>query len=253
MDWLAVVRGSGIRPRKALGQSFLVDEGTLGRLVESWGVHGDEEVLEIGTGPGNLTATLAARARRVWTIEIDARLASLARRVVAAPNVVWIEGDALRLVRAVAFGQPMRVAGNLPYSSYREILLALLEWPTEVSEIDLTLQVDVVRKLVEPGPLAALLGSRFEVRKGERVPRNRFYPQPRVDSASVRLVPRVAWSPIEARRLERGLKRLFASKRKTLRSLDPEAEAIRISDAPIDALLRSADRITRARGGSGAP
>lgn len=253
MDWLAVIRGAGIRPRKALGQSFLVHEPTLARLVESWGVHAGEEVLEIGTGPGNLTAALAARARRVWTIEIDAALAGLARRTVAAPNVVWIEGDALQFLPGIAFGQPMRVVGNLPYSSYREILLMLLEWRSEIAEIDLTLQKDVVCKMVEPGPVAVLLAARFEVAKGYCIPRNRFYPQPRVDSSCVRLIPRGPWAPVEAKRLERGLKRLFASKRKMLRSVDPEAEQVRIFDATPEALLRSADRITRGNAGSGDP
>lgn len=253
MDWLAVIRGAGIRPRKALGQSFLVHEPTLAWLVESWGVCAGEEVLEIGTGPGNLTAALAARARRIWTIEVDETLAVLARRTVLAPNVVWIEGDALRFLPRVVFGQPMRIVGNLPYSSYREILLTLLEWPSEATEIDITLQEDVVGKMLRPSPLATLLAARFEVAKVGRIPRNRFYPQPRVDSACVRLIPRGAWLPVEARRLERGLKRLFASKRKLLRSLDPEAEAVRIADAPPETLLRSADRITRGIVGFEAP
>ncbi|HLG42495.1 MAG TPA: hypothetical protein VI643_03940, partial [Planctomycetota bacterium] len=73
-------------------------------------------------------------------------------------------------------------------------------------------------------------------------------PQPRVDSACVRLIPRGERRPFEARRLERGLKRLFASKRKLLRAFDPEAGPVRIIEAPAEALLRTADRITRSSG-----
>jgi len=250
MDWLAVVRGSGLQTKKALGQSFIVHQPTLDAIAEGWDIGRDDEVFEIGTGPGNLTAALAARARRVWTVELDGRWAAVARRTSAAPNAVWIEGDALRLIRQVSFGQPMRVVGNLPYSSYHDILLALLEWPAPVVDIGVTLQEDVVAKLTETEPLAVLVRSMYDVKRVMRVPRNRFYPQPRVDSASVRLIPRGLRSPFEARRLERGLKRLFASRRKLLRAFDPDAEPIRISEAPGDLLLRTADRLTRSNGGA---
>ncbi|HLG43176.1 MAG TPA: rRNA adenine N-6-methyltransferase family protein, partial [Planctomycetota bacterium] len=162
MDWLAVVRGSGLRPSKALGQSFIVHQPTLDAIVAGWEIGPEEEVFEIGTGPGTLTAALASRARRVWTVELDGRWAAVARRTVTESNVVWIEADALQLMRQVTFGQPMRVVGNLPYSSYRDMLLAILEWPSPVVDIGLTLQEDVVAKLTEPGPLAVLVGSAFD-------------------------------------------------------------------------------------------
>jgi 16S rRNA (adenine1518-N6/adenine1519-N6)-dimethyltransferase len=252
VDWLGVIRGAGIRGKKSLGQSFIVHEPTLDAIVEGWGIGPEDEVFEIGSGPGNLTAALGRKARRVWAVEIDHKVALVARRTSEAENVIWIEGDALDVIRGTSFGQPMKVVGNLPYSTYREILLAILEWDSPVVSLGVTLQKDVARKIFAPGSLSVLLSS-WRIKEVMAVPRNRFYPQPRVDSTCLHLVPRGKRKPIDARRIERGLKRLFSSKGRTLGAFAKKAGLklrtdgrVRIANAKARDLLDLADRLTRA-------
>jgi 16S rRNA (adenine1518-N6/adenine1519-N6)-dimethyltransferase len=68
------------RQRKSLGQNWLIDADLRDRVVAEAGIEPDDEVLEIGPGPGTLTDLIAGRARRLVAVEIDARLAGRLRR-----------------------------------------------------------------------------------------------------------------------------------------------------------------------------
>ena len=70
----SLMRDYGIRPKKGLGQNFLVNETYLVKIVESAEIGATTEVLEIGAGMGNLTRHLAAAARSVTAVEIDRHL-----------------------------------------------------------------------------------------------------------------------------------------------------------------------------------
>src|SRR5690606_10398506 len=65
----------GVRPRKALGQHFLVDEFLLGDIADVAVRDPEVPVLEIGAGPGGLTEELAKRAKQVVAVELDEELA----------------------------------------------------------------------------------------------------------------------------------------------------------------------------------
>ncbi len=80
---VALLRERGIRPRRALGQNFLLDANFLEALARDSGAGPSDGVIEIGCGPGNLTDRLAGRAGRVWAFEADPRLAALARELLS--------------------------------------------------------------------------------------------------------------------------------------------------------------------------
>ena len=65
------LRKSGLKARKQLGQHFLVDEDTLAIILETAGLTGRENVIEVGPGPGVLTEELCLRAGRVAAVELD--------------------------------------------------------------------------------------------------------------------------------------------------------------------------------------
>src|SRR5947208_16404694 len=91
-----VLRRHGLRSKRSLGQNFLVDPNTARRIVRLAGVRDHETVLEIGPGLGSLTVALAAAARRVVAVEIDARVADALREVLGeATNVEVVVADAM--------------------------------------------------------------------------------------------------------------------------------------------------------------
>ena len=106
-----------VRAKKKLGQHFLVDEnilGVIGRLAE---LESEDVVLEIGPGLGILTAYLADRVSRVYTVELDASLGpKLTERLAGRSNVELRFGDAMKLDLAEAAPGATKLVANLPYN-----------------------------------------------------------------------------------------------------------------------------------------
>ena len=134
-DVLAWVRRLGIDPKRSLGQNFLVDRAHLDRIVAAAALSSDDTVLEIGPGPGTLTARLAAQAAPrglpVVAVELDDRLIEPLRRHFAPRgNVKIIHGDILKLdpVALLPAGtSAYKVVANLPYYITSAVLRHILE------------------------------------------------------------------------------------------------------------------------------
>ena len=93
-----LLRRFGIRPKKSLGQNFLVDDGAAERIVAAANLSPDDIALEIGPGLGALTRHLAAMAARVVAVELDQRLMPVLQHTLAArPNVELVHGDILQI------------------------------------------------------------------------------------------------------------------------------------------------------------
>src|SRR5437773_12454743 len=92
----AVLERHDIRAAKGIGQHFLVDRSALAAIVDAAELSADDDVLEIGPGPGVLTAALAARARSVTAVEVDERMVAVLGDVLGErDNVHVIRADAL--------------------------------------------------------------------------------------------------------------------------------------------------------------
>src|SRR2546423_13032121 len=90
-----VLRRHGIRAATTLGQRFLVDRGVLAAIVDAAELSPDDEVLEVGPGPGVLTAALASRVRSVTAVEVDPRMVALLGETVAEHrHVRTVQADA---------------------------------------------------------------------------------------------------------------------------------------------------------------
>ena len=119
----SLLDAAGLRPRKALGQNFLVDQNLMRKLLGLADLRGDEAVLEVGPGTGSLTEELLERAGKVVAVELDADLArALAARLGGEEKLTLIQGDILagkhRLSPTVleALGERARLVANLPYN-----------------------------------------------------------------------------------------------------------------------------------------
>ncbi|MDI3256745.1 MAG: 16S rRNA (adenine(1518)-N(6)/adenine(1519)-N(6))-dimethyltransferase RsmA [Kyrpidia sp.] len=225
----ALLKRYGLRPKKALGQNFLIDERILDRIVQAADLHGSEAVFEVGPGLGALTARLAAAAWRVLAVEKDRGLASVLDEVLADfENVRLVWGDVLKLdVRgecADFFGdRPVRVVANLPYYVTTPVMMKLLEEGPPVDRMVLMVQREVAERLTaSPGTKAygaLTVAVQWYARRVDtviRVPAGCFLPRPAVDSAVVRLMLRPRPEPETTRWLSRVVRAGFAQRRKTL-------------------------------------
>lgn len=118
-----LLRRYGLRPKKRLGQNFLIDGGSLRKVVQAANLAADEDVLEIGAGLGSLTVYLAQAARNVVAVELDADLLPPLREVLSPySNVRLIQADILRLDLAELFAaehQPLAWWQISPITSLR--------------------------------------------------------------------------------------------------------------------------------------
>ncbi|MGH7818430.1 MAG: 16S rRNA (adenine(1518)-N(6)/adenine(1519)-N(6))-dimethyltransferase RsmA [Candidatus Binatia bacterium] len=221
------LRDLGVRPRRGLGQNFLVAPGFVARIVAAAAPRA-RRVLEIGPGLGALSEALAVEAAELVLVEIDPALAeALERRFAGARNVRVIVGDALEMDFAACFsgGERAVVVANLPYSVGSQILLRLLDERRRFSRLVLMLQREVAARLTaSPGTEAYGIPSVWVSLYGRartlfRVPPGAFLPRPKVESAVVSIelrdAPAVALDDPELFR--RIVRAGFGQRRKTLR------------------------------------
>ncbi|RFS84369.1 ErmE/ErmH/ErmO/ErmR family 23S rRNA (adenine(2058)-N(6))-methyltransferase [Actinomadura spongiicola] len=171
-----------------MSQNFLADPAVIARYARAVGDGPGDLVVEAGAGDGRITAALAARAGRVIAYEIDPVLARrLAERCRDLPNVRYVTGDFLR---ARPPRGPFHLAGNIPYAATSRIVAWALDAPG-LESATLVTQVEYARKRAGDYGRWSLVTVRtwpvFSWRMGMRVPRDRFRPVPRVDSAVLRL------------------------------------------------------------------
>jgi 16S rRNA (adenine1518-N6/adenine1519-N6)-dimethyltransferase len=181
------------RAKRRLGQHFLADPRLLARIADALAPTRDDTVLEIGPGPGGLTAALLERAGRVVAIEKDRDLVPDLRARFPAATIA--EGDALELDwRALVGGLRFLVAGNIPYNITSPLIDKALE-PPRPGRIVYLVQLEVAERVTaQPGTpeYGALSIGVQAVARAERlftVPAGAFHPRPKVDSAVLRLVP----------------------------------------------------------------
>ncbi len=181
------------RTKRRLGQHFLTDSRLLGRIADALGPTRSDTVLEVGPGPGGLTAALLPRAGRVVAIEKDRELVpELQARF---PGATIVEGDALECDWHALAGPRFLVAGNIPYNITSPLIDKALE-PPRPERIVYLVQLEVAERVTaRPGTpeYGALSIGVQAVARAERlftVPAGAFHPRPKVDSAVLRLVPR---------------------------------------------------------------
>jgi len=183
----------GIRPRKSLGQNFLVDPNVVRKIVAAAGVEVGTKVLEVGAGAGTLTRGLAAAGARVLTFEVDERLRPLLDAALAGLDNVEVRfADAARAdLPAMLEGDGWVMVANLPYNVGTPLLLGLLRRASQIGRFVVMLQREVAERLAAapgskvyglPSVVAQLHGS---VDIAFRVAPSVFLPPPQVGSAVV--------------------------------------------------------------------
>lgn len=186
----AILRAYGLKPRKRLGQHFLLDEQLMERLADHAQLSNTDVVLDAGAGLGFLTEVLARRSKEVLAVELDRGLVRALRdRLASYSNVRIIEGDVLK----ISLPSFNKAVSTPPYNIISKLIFWLLDRPG-LDVAVLVIQEELARRLVaEPntddyGRLTITAYYKADVEVLEPVPRDRFWPQPDVDSVAIKLV-----------------------------------------------------------------
>jgi 16S rRNA (adenine1518-N6/adenine1519-N6)-dimethyltransferase len=211
-----------LRPKKAFGQNFLVNEGAIATIVGATLASKAPRLLEIGPGPGVLTERLLGDGRPLWVVDLDPEACDLLRaRFSDQPHFHLLQGDAVRIPQPE--GEPWSVVGNLPYNAATPILARLLTESIAWEHMVLMFQLEVAQKLMGVpgtkayGPLSVLAQLCAKLTRLVKLGPGSFRPAPKVDSAVVQFEPREdAPNLAERAALLTVLHRSFAHRRKTL-------------------------------------
>lgn len=218
-------KGERPRPKRALGQNFLVDPNIQRKIVRELDPRPADVVLEVGPGHGELSQYLVGRCRRLILVEKDRDLArALRARWGDRPDVNVVEGDALRigLSEFVRDAAAVRVVSNVPYNITSPLVFTLLELEPAAGRIVLTVQREVAERIVAPpgikayGALSVGVQAIAVASLAFRVGRQAFRPVPAVDSAVVRLEPRPDAADVDRVALRTLTRACFNRRRKQL-------------------------------------
>lgn len=228
----AALEAEEFRPSRRYGQNFLLDENTARAIVADARLDPGDSVLEVGTGCGFLTVHLARAAAKLWTVEVDPRLAR-----VAAPflepfdHVELIEGDVLATKNRLSVEVEERLAGtgpwhlvsNLPYSVSGPVLALVAGHVPRPQSMTVLVQKEVAERLAARpgtkawGPLSLAVQLAFEPRIVRSVGPASFWPRPRVDSSVVHCAAREGAPAPEVAGAVVGLaRRVFGRRRQSL-------------------------------------
>jgi 16S rRNA (adenine1518-N6/adenine1519-N6)-dimethyltransferase len=219
-DVRTAMRLAGIKPRKGLGQHFLVDKPSLEAIMDAASVSKADTVLEIGPGLGVMTRPLTQTAGHVVAVETDHTLAELLRRD-APDNLEVVEQDILEFdIHRLPKGY--KAIANIPYYLTSKIFRLLIESANPPSVMSMLIQKEVAERIAAPpGKLSILALSVQYYGKPEIVrivERHKFWPSPDVDSAVIRVTLTGPAFPADPHKLFRLIKAGFGEKRKQLKN-----------------------------------
>lgn len=184
LKWtLEALRSRGLRPRKRLSQSFVVDMRLIEEVLAK--VERGDIVAEIGCGLGNLTMYLLDKAGRVVCVEIDERMLRALSSSLNKAIVLAVNGDARDSIPLCD-----TVVSNVPYHIVSDIIVAISR-ENAVKKAVLTVQKEVAERLAAKpggrsyGRLTALVNALFDIELGGVYPPSSFYPRPKVYSQVV--------------------------------------------------------------------
>jgi 16S rRNA (adenine1518-N6/adenine1519-N6)-dimethyltransferase len=236
------------RAKKALGQHFLVDRNVLAKIVSAAELAPSDMVIEVGPGLGIVTKELVKKAAKVIAVEVDSRLASSLQTTLSKiPQLTVVNANILELDPAQLIGKKShnyKVVANLPYYIAAPILRHFLEASFKPSLMVVMVQKEVAQSIVaQPGEMSILgISVRLygEPTIVDYVPSQSFYPQPKVDSAIVRIYvyPKPAVEVKDIAGFFKVVKAGFSAPRKQIRN--SLAQGLQLAPEEVAQLLKQA-------------
>ena len=235
-----VLGEEGFRPLRQLGQNFLIEPSLASLIVDALQAPAGADVIEIGPGLGALTVFALQKGWRLICLEKDRGFARyLTKTFSEEKNFKLIEVDALDDLQHAEHAHVEFILGNLPYNISTPLIMAWSLWPMPPKEVVLTLQKELVERLMAKprtkayGAVTVFVQSLYQIELLRSLPSHVFYPKPKVDSAVVRLtLKKMEWLAGQKEREEfySFLRRGFQQRRKMLRSVFPVGSTARAEE-----------------------
>lgn len=186
-----------MKPKKFFGQNFLNSSVVIEDIVQSVDNIKDSNVLEIGPGTGNLTkAILTRQPKKMYAVEIDRDLTEYHKQILDEHyNYQLIFDNALTIKEEELLAKPITVIANLPYNIATELLCKWLDKISLFNSLTLMFQKELAQRIAanhgnkKYGRLSVIAGLLCSVRYLFDVPKELFFPIPKVDSAVIQLIP----------------------------------------------------------------
>ncbi len=183
-----------LKPNKRMGQNFLISQKALNKIIETADLSKKDIVLEIGPGLGILTQKLTKKTKKVIAVEKDKKIIEALKDIVKNyNNIKIIEGDILKMQKAGWWNnlKKYKVVANIPYYLTSPLIRSLLERENQPEEIILLVQKEVAKRICAKPPKMNLLALSVQFYSQPKiigyVSKKSFWPQPKVDSAIIKI------------------------------------------------------------------
>ena len=218
-----------LKPKKSLGQNFLVDKNILQKIVAACSINYDDQVLEIGPGRGELTGLLVQQAAKVIAFEIDRGLYEiLLNTFTGVDNLRIVRQDILKADLGSYLGDSgkFRVIANIPYYITTQINELIVKNRNLIDSAYLTVQKEFAERMVAVsgskvfGSFSCFVQYYTEPEILFKIKKTSFRPVPKVDSCLLKLKLRkeMLLGEAEEKKLFRITRTAFNQRRKTLRN-----------------------------------
>ena len=230
------------KPKKSLGQNFLIDKNIINLIVDSGEIKQDDILLEVGPGTGNLTERiLLKKPKKLILIEKDKNLANILLEKFNN-KITLINDDIMNVNEEELSNEKMIIFGNLPYNISTQILakwIKLKNLNSICKKFILMFQKEVADRIVANvnekhyGRLSILSSWRMNIKKVKEISQKSFYPSPKVKSTILIFKPKTEYFKIKnPKNLEYLTNVFFNQKRKMVKK-------------PLNLLFRNVNEITK--------
>ena len=214
-----------VRPKKNLGQHFLVDLNIAKAIADTVDACPDIPVLEVGPGMGVLTQYLIEKPRPLRVVEIDKESVAYLKEHFPQLEQQIIGDDFLRMDLSALFdGKPFVLTGNYPYDISSQIFFKMLDYKDYIPCCTGMIQHEVAQRIAsQPGNkaygiLSVMIQAWYDVEYLFMVDEHVFNPPPKVKSAVIRMTRNnVGHLGCDERLFRTVVKTVFNQRRKMLR------------------------------------
>jgi len=231
-----------VRAKKALGQNFLKDQTVARLMAESIDVEINDWVIEIGSGTGALTESLAlictSKQAHLTAVEFDIDLIPVLKsKIVENENVKIVNANILNLLDdfKIPENAHLKIIGSLPYNITSPLLHRLVKTEPMPETCVFLIQKEVAQKICKQAPnsnyLSVFVQTFYTTEILKIVDKNLFSPVPKVDGAVIKLtrkpsdlISRLPWRTGDISRYEKFLHHAFSSPRKMLNKVFTKEE-----------------------------
>ncbi len=182
------------KPKKSLGQNFLIDQNIQNKIIDTCNFSEDDVVLEIGPGTGKITNLIKDKVKKLYLVELDNRLIPQLKELIKNnANVELFHQDILEFDLNKLPEKKIKVFGNIPYYISSPIIEHVFNYKEKVETIFLTVQKEFGQRVVAQantehyGSFSCFVQYYSEPNSHFLIKRNSFYPAPKVDSVFLEL------------------------------------------------------------------